>query len=159
MACGKKKVLIKIPPGRDVDDGDVFKFNADFKDERLRVHINSIQAKVTVRLVSPFPFGALPCFYFPSNPFLPLFLQPEESKRTNESIEGDRKHYIDAAIVRIMKAKKEMMHEQLMIATIDAVKSHFVPIVDTIKKRVESLVESEYLRRSEMDKERFIYVA
>ena len=88
-----------------------------------------------------------------------MFLQPEESKRTNESIEGDRKHYIDAAIVRIMKAKKEMMHEQLMIATIDAVKSHFVPIVDTIKKRVESLVESEYLKRSENDKERFIYVA
>ena len=46
---------MKIPPGRDVDDGDVFKFNADFKDERLRVHINSIQAKVTVRLILSFP--------------------------------------------------------------------------------------------------------
>jgi cullin-4 len=58
-----------------------------------------------------------------------------------------------------MKAKKEMTHEQLMIATIDAVNSHFVPNVDTIKKRVESLVESEYLTRSDEDMERFFYVA
>ncbi|KAG5641761.1 hypothetical protein DXG03_004273 [Asterophora parasitica] len=49
LACGKKKVLKKIPPGRDVDDTDLFKFNADFEDPRAKVHINSIQAKVSVR--------------------------------------------------------------------------------------------------------------
>jgi len=74
---------MKIPPGRDVNDGDVFKFNADFKDERLRVHINSIQAKVTVRLVSPIPFIALPCFYLPSNPPLLLF-SPAGRIKTNQ---------------------------------------------------------------------------
>jgi cullin-4 len=75
LACGKKKVLTKIPPGKDVNDGDVFKFNADFKDERLRVHINSIQAKVTVRLVSSLPCIVstslltvpFPCFSSPKN--------------------------------------------------------------------------------------------
>lgn len=61
LACGKKKVLKKVPPGRDVEDGDVFKFNADFEDSRAKVHINSIQAKVTVRYVPsssvfPIPF-------------------------------------------------------------------------------------------------------
>ncbi|KAF8637776.1 hypothetical protein AX17_002585 [Amanita inopinata Kibby_2008] len=131
LACGKKKVLKKVPPGRDVDDGDVFRFNADFEDPRAKVHINSIQAKVT----------------------------PEESKRTNLSIEGDRKHYLDAAIVRIMKARKELTFEQLKIATIDALKSHFVPSVDQIKKRIDSLVESDYLERSEEDKSKFLYVA
>lgn len=50
LACGKKKVLKKIPPGRDVNTEDVFRFNADFEDPRAKVHINSIQAKVTVRL-------------------------------------------------------------------------------------------------------------
>jgi cullin-4 len=50
LACGKKKVLKKIPPGRDVEDGDLFRFNNDFEDPRAKVHINSIQAKVSVCL-------------------------------------------------------------------------------------------------------------
>lgn len=75
------------------------------------------------------------------------------------SIEGDRKHYLDAAIVRIMKARKEMTYEQLKTATIEAVKSHFVPQVDAIKKRIDSLVETDYLERSTEDKNKFLYVA
>lgn len=53
LACGKKKVLKKIPAGRDVDDGDAFRFNPDFEDPRPKVHINSIQAKVSVRSMLP----------------------------------------------------------------------------------------------------------
>jgi cullin-4 len=60
--------------------------------------------------------------------------------------------------VRIMKAKKEMTYEQLKAATIDEVKKHFVPQVETIKKRIEYLVDQDYLERSE-DKNRFLYVA
>lgn len=85
--------------------------------------------------------------------------QPEESRRTNESIEGDRQYYLDAAIVRIMKARKELTYEQLKTTTIDAVKNHFVPTVDAIKKRIDALVESDYLERSPDDKTKFFYVA
>jgi cullin 4 len=85
--------------------------------------------------------------------------QPEESKRTNKSIEDDRKFALDAAIVRIMKARKEMAYEQLKAATIDAVKSHFVPQVDIIKRRIDNLVEGEYLERSEDDRNRYKYIA
>ncbi|EAU93657.2 Cullin-4B [Coprinopsis cinerea okayama7 len=131
LACGKKRVLRKVPPGRDVEDGDVFKFNADFTDPHHRVHINTIQAKVSA----------------------------EESKRTNISIESDRIHTIDAAIVRIMKAKKELNYEQLKVATIDAVKNHFVPSVDLIKKSIDSLVDRDYLTRNEEDMSKFVYVA
>jgi len=55
LACGKKKVLKKIPPGKDVNDTDVFRFNADFDDPRAKVHINSIQAKVSVCVCFLFP--------------------------------------------------------------------------------------------------------
>ena len=51
LPCGEKKVLKKIPPGREVDDGDMFRFNEEFGDPRAKVHINSVQAKVSVRLV------------------------------------------------------------------------------------------------------------
>lgn len=60
--------------------------------------------------------------------------------------------------MRIMKAKKEMTYEHLKAATIDEVKKHFVPQVETIKKRVEYLVDQEYLQRCE-DKNKFLYVA
>ena len=48
LACGKKKVLKKIPPGKEVDDTDVFRYNADFDDPHPKIHINSIQVKVSV---------------------------------------------------------------------------------------------------------------
>ena len=51
LACGKKRVLTKNPPGKDIHDEDVFKYNPDFWDERYKTHINSIQAKVSVRLL------------------------------------------------------------------------------------------------------------
>lgn len=50
LACGKKRVLKKQPSGKDVNDGDLFLFNADFTDAAFRVHINSIQVKETVRI-------------------------------------------------------------------------------------------------------------
>jgi cullin-4 len=58
-----------------------------------------------------------------------------------------------------MKARKEMSYEHLKAATIDAMKSHFVPQVDVIKKRIDVLVEAEYLERSEEDRNRYHYVA
>lgn len=57
LACGKKKVLKKIPAGREVEDDDVFRFNPDFDDPHARVHINSIQAKVSVGVFSYPPFS------------------------------------------------------------------------------------------------------
>lgn len=45
-------MLKKIPPGKDVNDDDVFRFNQTFDDPRAKVHINSIQAKVSVRFFS-----------------------------------------------------------------------------------------------------------
>lgn len=58
-----------------------------------------------------------------------------------------------------MKARKELRHEQLITATIEAVKQHFVPEVKAIKQRIDQLVEREYLRRDDDDFNRYIYVA
>lgn len=94
-------------------------------------------------------------FTFPSL----VILQPEESKRTQSHIDSDRKYYLDAAIVRIMKAKKELTHEALKTQTIDAVKNHFVPEVNVIKQRIDGLVDQEYLKRDDGDMNKLIYVA
>nr|GAT47324.1 predicted protein [Mycena chlorophos] len=131
LACGKKRVLRKQPAGRDVNDNDVFHFNETFTDSLTRIHINSIQAKVSA----------------------------EESKATQSAIDGERSASLDAAIVRIMKAKKEVMHGALVNAVIDAVKNHFTPDVPAIKVRIEKLIDQEYMRRDESNQQKFIYVA
>jgi cullin 4 len=83
----------------------------------------------------------------------------EEAKRTEAGIQTDRKFVIDAAIVRVMKARKERTFEQLKIDVVDAVKSHFVPDMKHFKERVDSLVEGEFLRRDEDNRDLFYYVA
>lgn len=66
---------------------------------------------------------------------------------------------VDAAVVRIMKAKKEMKNERLINETIDALKAHWNPNVAFIKKRIESLIEQEYMERLENDHTVYRYVA
>ncbi|TRM66353.1 Cullin [Schizophyllum amplum] len=130
LACGKKRVLTKSPPGKNVNDGDIFRVNAEFTDSAYKIHINSIQAKVS----------------------------EEEHQKTQFSIEGERKHILDAAIVRIMKGRKEMRMQDLQNSVIDAVKKHFTPKVPDVKKRIEAMVEQEYIERTE-EQNTFRYVA
>uniref|UniRef100_F1N3S4 Cullin 4A n=2 Tax=Bos TaxID=9903 RepID=F1N3S4_BOVIN len=49
LACGKARVLLKSPKGKEVEDGDKFLFNAEFKHKLFRIKINQIQMKETVR--------------------------------------------------------------------------------------------------------------
>lgn len=132
-------------------DDDVFVFNDAFEDPRAKVHINSIQVKETVCIFSPSSRSN-------SSEWSTVF-QPEESQRTQTAVEGDRKHYLDAAIVRIMKARKQLTYEQIKTETIEAVRRHFVPDVLSIKQRIDGLVEQEYLRRDDDDRNKFFYVA
>uniref|UniRef100_A0A8C6KCE5 Cullin 4B n=1 Tax=Nothobranchius furzeri TaxID=105023 RepID=A0A8C6KCE5_NOTFU len=49
LACGKARVLTKIPKSKDVEDGDKFSCNDDFKHKLFRIKINQIQMKETVK--------------------------------------------------------------------------------------------------------------
>jgi cullin 4 len=82
-----------------------------------------------------------------------------ESKETQHTIEIERDHILDAAIVRIMKAKKKMNHNRLVTAALDAVKNHFIPDVKKIKERISDLINKEYMERDESDKTLLLYLA
>ncbi|KAG8509358.1 Cullin-4B, partial [Galemys pyrenaicus] len=47
LACGKARVLNKNPKGRDVEDGDRFFCNDEFKHKLFKIKINQIQMKET----------------------------------------------------------------------------------------------------------------
>lgn len=71
----------------------------------------------------------------------------------------ERKSLLDAAIVRIMKAKKKLGHQVLINEVVDTMKKHFRPDVGMIKSRFEQLIEQEYMRRDDDERNVYVYVA
>jgi len=82
-----------------------------------------------------------------------------ELKDTREKVDEDRKHHIEAAIVRIMKARKVMEHSNLISEVTKQLQSRFWPNPLMVKKRIESLIEREYLERSKNDRKVYNYLA
>eukprot|EP00955_Chlamydomonas_euryale_P068806 360241-Chlamydomonas_euryale.AAC.4 len=123
------RVLNKEPKGREVDDTDTFHFNGDFASALIRIKINSIQMKET----------------------------EEENKKTNDQVLQDRQYQIDAAIVRIMKTRKTLSHKLLVSDVIQQLK--FPLRASDLKKRIESLIDREYLARDASDPNIYTYLA
>ena len=84
--------------------------------------------------------------------------ETDDSAAVPAPVQEDRRHLIEAAIVRIMKTRKTLQHTNLIAAVIEQLKSRFMPSPQDIKKRVESLIEREYLERSR-DRKLYNYLA
>ncbi|KAF7633371.1 CULLIN_2 domain-containing protein [Meloidogyne graminicola] len=129
LACGKFRVLHKQPKGKDVNSDDNFIFNEEFNDRLYRIRISQVQMKET----------------------------EQEHQQTEEQIYQDRLYQIDAAIVRIMKTRQKMSHTQLITETLSQLR--FSVKATDLKKRIESLIEREYLNRDKEDANNYNYVA
>mmetsp|Transcript_24933 Transcript_24933/g.72123 ORF Transcript_24933/g.72123 Transcript_24933/m.72123 type:complete len:1025 (-) Transcript_24933:63-3137(-) len=116
-------------PRRAVGEHDIFKFNVAFTSNQRRIRIPNMQMKETA----------------------------EERTKTHESVSRDRLYLIDATVVRIMKARKTLDHRALMGETMTQLK--FPASSSDIKKRIESLIEREYMERAEGDRSRYNYLA
>jgi cullin 4 len=57
----------------------------------------------------------------------------------------DRQYQIDAALVRVMKARKQLSHKLLVNEVMQQLKFNIRPT--DIKKRIEGLIERDYLER------------
>nr|XP_020461524.1 cullin-4A [Monopterus albus] len=129
LACGKARVLNKNPRGKDVEDGDRFSFNNDFRHKLFRIKINQIQMKETV----------------------------EEQVSTTERVFQDRQYQIDAAVVRIMKMRKTLSHNLLVSELYNQLKFPVKP--GDLKKRIESLIDRDYMERDKETPNQYHYVA
>lgn len=117
LCLAKERVLLKEPTNSDIGQKDMFKFNAGYTSRMYRVKINYLQMQDN----------------------------DEDSKKTNEQVLQDRFHQIDAAIVRIMKMRKTLSHNLLLGEL--ASQLRFPVGQSDVKKRIESLIDREYLQR------------
>ena len=115
------RILLKEPRVKKLLPTDTFKINQDFSYKLFRIKINSVQLKET----------------------------KEEHKATSVKVLEDRQYALDACIVRVMKARKTLHHQQLVGEVLAQTKFPTKPA--DIKKRIASLIEREYMQRDEND--------
>jgi len=129
LACGKARVIVKKPASKDVETTDAFQFHGGFKHKLYRIKINQIQMKETT----------------------------EENVNTTERVFQDRQYQIDAAIVRIMKMRKTLTHNLLITELYEQLKFPVKPA--DLKKRIESLIDRDYMERDTSNANSYHYVA
>ena len=81
-----------------------------------------------------------------------------EESHNPKRVEEDRSIAIEAAIVRIMKARKRLAHTQLVAEVIKQL-IFFKPEPRTVKRRIEHLIDREYLERDEDQPNHYRYLA
>lgn len=83
----------------------------------------------------------------------------DEKKKVIEDVDKDRRYAIDASIVRIMKSRKVLGHQQLVLECVEQLGRMFKPDFKAIKKRIEDLITRDYLERDKSNPNMFRYLA
>jgi len=134
LCTPKHRILRKSSKGKGIAANETFTFNTEYSSKLKRVKIPLVSQKE----------GGLGL---------------AGAKSVPETVEEDRRHLVEAAIVRIMKARKTLRHNDLIAEVTRQLTSRFVAEPAFIKKRIESLIEREYLERETDDRRTYKYLA
>lgn len=132
LVSGPFKILLKVPV-EGYDKSHVIKVNTAFKSNNLRLRIPSAStaAKVT----------------------------PSERQASQAAVTEDRKHAMEACVVRVMKARRTLEHNKLMLEVSRQLMEYFQPDPILIKKRIEDLIARDFLKRDDDQSNVYHYVA
>lgn len=131
LAHPKIKVLCKRPNSRDSKPDDKYKLNEKFKSMRNRVVVPACQQKTK---------------------------KNEMNEKMRRQIMTLRAHQADAAIVRTMKARRELDHQDLVSEVIRQL-TQFQATPAMLKKRIATLIDQEYIKRDPAKRGQYIYMA
>jgi len=124
----KLQILQKKPGGKKIEGNHMFRLNSKFANKNKRIPIPVF--KVQKKAVEP---------------------------KVPQEIAQQRRHQMDAAIVRIMKARRTFTVVELLGEVIQQLQARFQPDPKAIKKRIEVLISQEYLERDEDSRNTLIY--
>jgi len=127
----KVQVLLKRPNTKKLEESHQFQVNSNYKNPLKKVHIPLLRAVDT----------------------------DENTEEEGKHIELQRRHQMDAAIVRIMKTRKTLRHNLLVAEVGSQLSARFKPSPNDIKKRIESLIEQEYMERDPNERGTYNYKA
>ncbi|KAL9007721.1 MAG: hypothetical protein Q9173_007072 [Seirophora scorigena] len=131
----KTRILVKEPMSKDVKRDDKFYFNERFTSQFQRIKVGVVASGNKVE-------------------------DRDERQETEKRVDLERGQTIEAAIVRTMKQRKELKHQQLITEVIQQLTARFSPDVNLLKKKIESLIEREYLERvGDINKPAYRYMA
>ncbi|KAJ2708026.1 hypothetical protein H4R19_004844 [Coemansia spiralis] len=134
LACAKYRILTKTPMSRDISPTDTFAFNSGFTAPQYRIRIPVVAARSSIE-------------------------GEREKAASLASISKERQYLVEAAVVRIMKARKQMVHEQLVNEAVSQLSARFLPTPKMVKDAVGRLIDRDYLQRSPDDPRLYIYLA
>uniref|UniRef100_A0A914C0K7 Cullin family profile domain-containing protein n=1 Tax=Acrobeloides nanus TaxID=290746 RepID=A0A914C0K7_9BILA len=132
----KVDLLKVVDSSSDLDDNSSdetkLALNTEFQNKKLKVDLTKILMRGEVK---------------------------KDSEEVQRSVDDDRRLVIQAAIVRIMKMRKTLKHNQLMTEVLQQLSTRFQPKVPMIKKCIDLLIEKEYVKRVENDKDTYEYIS
>jgi len=126
--------LMKKPPGKELSPSDQFKLNSQFNEQlRALKRIN------------------VPLMQIVKNQ--PVIAGPDSSTLMARQL------LVDAAIVRIMKIRRSFSYQLLMNEVALQLQTRFQAQPPLVKKRIDALIEQEYIKRDETDRNILLYIA
>ncbi|XP_037031220.1 cullin-2 [Bradysia coprophila] len=128
---GLLEAKLLIASSEALDDDTEVKLNLDYSNKRTKFKITAALQKET----------------------------PQEVEHTLSSVDDDRKLYLQAAIVRIMKSRKILKHNALIQEILSQSRVSFAPSIPMIKKCIESLIDKQYIERTPSAGDEYSYVA
>eukprot|EP00928_Gymnodinium_smaydae_P020186 TRINITY_DN17808_c0_g1_i1.p1 TRINITY_DN17808_c0_g1~~TRINITY_DN17808_c0_g1_i1.p1 ORF type:complete len:757 (+),score=205.88 TRINITY_DN17808_c0_g1_i1:216-2486(+) len=127
MTVSKHKLLLRDGTSKDLEDSSELEVNLQFTNEKIKVIVGLIK---------------------------------KEDKAAETAVAEaplERKHVVDAAIVRIMKSRKRLDHNQLLDEVFRQC-TLFKPQPAQVKLQIEHLIDREFLKRDSEQRNVYIYL-
>jgi cullin 3 len=132
------KILLKSNPSqpqasvKDFQGSDLYTLNSSFKHQMYKIRVPIAHAKENRNL---------------------------EKADIADKVDEDRRHIVEATLVKIMKTRRKIEHNALILEATKILSQKFTPDPIMIKKRIEQLIEREYMERDNEDRRFYKYIA
>ncbi|CAJ0957478.1 unnamed protein product, partial [Mesorhabditis belari] len=130
LKCGDVAAGTEVE--NEIADTAVFALNPNFQSKKIKVDLTRTQMRSEVK---------------------------KEAEKDKQYIEEDRRLVTEACIVRIMKTRKRLAHNELISEVLQQLSTRFTPNVMKVRTSIEGLMERLFLKRAEDAMNVYEYIA